>query len=592
MTSLIKRHYSGLQRRAENIIWNAAGDYHFDPPFLAFYENGQPDPYFNMVIGLAAKWLDLKRISAFFASYEGAARQEEFDDILWLGIENCVFEKEVRVRPRLLALRQEKARQFFKKRQTLSRQQMMLQSIPVYNQQQARWASVLGRKGDLLSSKEQSLEKALLFPGSLTADEVLFSMQQILLQYFHYRIEEGKNPNPKPVTGLRRAILKKVLKRESRNEERLIVRTGTGTGDDLGAAQLSQSGQGLFRKENYAGDRAYLERALGKCVLSDADLRMLENNLCTGPHSGCRLLVTGGAVSDSHTGLTSSEERELEKLQDDTKRQQKKNEAYRSGKAVLLSSGIRKLSARIDEILSGTERAVPDRAREGILSPELAYRLPVLHDPDVFLHAGEETERSISVDLLLDASASRLNYQEQLCAEAYVIAKSFQEARVPVQVETFRSLRGFTVLQILKERSTRDCSRIFSYFAGGWNRDGLGLRLAGNFLPAKINSERRILLVLTDASPNDSTKIPPAQGQPLARNYQGKAAVLDAAAAVKELRGDGVLVGAIFLGPTLYLENLHTIYGKESVRIHRIEQLEEAAAGLLEMLLRGVENVS
>ena len=40
---MIKRHYSGAQRRALNIIWNAAGRYDFETPFMAFYPNGKPD---------------------------------------------------------------------------------------------------------------------------------------------------------------------------------------------------------------------------------------------------------------------------------------------------------------------------------------------------------------------------------------------------------------------------------------------------------------------------------------------------------------------------------------------------------------------
>lgn len=63
---MIKQHYTGSSRRALNIIWNAAGSYDFDPSFLAFFPNGDADTYFNMVIGLAAKWLDLERIDAFF----------------------------------------------------------------------------------------------------------------------------------------------------------------------------------------------------------------------------------------------------------------------------------------------------------------------------------------------------------------------------------------------------------------------------------------------------------------------------------------------------------------------------------------------
>ena len=47
---MIKQHYSGSARRSVNIIWNAAQSYGFDPPFLAFFANGQPDDYLNMII--------------------------------------------------------------------------------------------------------------------------------------------------------------------------------------------------------------------------------------------------------------------------------------------------------------------------------------------------------------------------------------------------------------------------------------------------------------------------------------------------------------------------------------------------------------
>ena len=49
--------------------------------------------------------------------------------------------------------------------------------------------------------------------------------------------------------------------------------------------------------------------------------------------------------------------------------------------------------------------------------------------------------------------------------------------------------------------------QIFRYFAAGWNRDGLALRGAGHLMegsPAK----NRLLIILTDASPNDDRRIP------------------------------------------------------------------------------------
>ncbi len=67
---MIKHHYEKASRRALNIIWNAAGRYDFDPCFMAFHSNGQADDYFNTIIGLTEKWLDLMEIAAFFSSFD------------------------------------------------------------------------------------------------------------------------------------------------------------------------------------------------------------------------------------------------------------------------------------------------------------------------------------------------------------------------------------------------------------------------------------------------------------------------------------------------------------------------------------------
>ncbi|MBQ1492101.1 MAG: hypothetical protein IIZ39_09075, partial [Blautia sp.] len=114
---MIKKEYSPSARRARNIIWNAAGRYDFDPPFLAFYPNGNPDHYFNMVIGLVEKWLDMPRLMAFFAGYATDRRADEFDELLWLGLENCCYEKEVEERPILTELRRQRAKDFYKEQE-------------------------------------------------------------------------------------------------------------------------------------------------------------------------------------------------------------------------------------------------------------------------------------------------------------------------------------------------------------------------------------------------------------------------------------------------------------------------------------------
>ena len=105
---MIRQHYEQASRRALNIIWNAAGRYDFTPCFTAFHPNGQPDDYFNMIIGLTEKWLGLSGVAAFFSLFEGHARAEEFDEFLWLGLENYAYERELPDRPVLKDLRKKR----------------------------------------------------------------------------------------------------------------------------------------------------------------------------------------------------------------------------------------------------------------------------------------------------------------------------------------------------------------------------------------------------------------------------------------------------------------------------------------------------
>ena len=60
----------------------------------------------------------------------------------------------------------------------------------------------------------------------------------------------------------------------------------------------------------------------------------------------------------------------------------------------------------------------------------------------------------------------------------------------------------------------------------------------------------------------------------------------DARRAVLENEARGILTAAIFLGPTMNLKDAERIYGRNIARIHRIDQMADAAGRLLPELLR------
>ena len=569
---MIKKHYSGSARRARNIIWNAAGRYDFDPPFMAFFSNGHPDQYFNMVAGLVQKWLDMPRLWDFFLRYEGDRRADEFDDYLWLGLENCVYEKELPERPILESLRRERGELFFVEMQQMTRQQMEYQSMPVFNQQEYRWASVCGRRPPLLSPREKRISEALRFSGELDTDGVIKAMQDFLQTFFRF--------GPGDEVRIRRAnpLAKLLFQHETKRRDRLLVRIGTGEGDHEKARQQRHAGLGRHVGPS-PEDRAYIEAVFGRPCRTPEELRVLENELCVGPDGLCRLWITRGERG-------STADKDALEVRESAERQAKRNEAFCAEHAAMIQGNVRALSTRIETIFSSYFKHLPEEARAGRIRPESAWRLPVLNDAVVFLKNGEDTEPEICVDLLLDASQSRMNSQEVLSAEASIIAQSLEKIHIPVRVTAFRSLKSHTVLEILKDFRERDCKGLLRYFAGGWNRDGLAIETLGRLDDeSAMQGRQRILLVLTDGSPNDSTPIP-AEGLLLSREYEGEAAVAAAEEAVRRLRASGVRVGAVFHGNTTHLENVHRIYGHAYVRIQKAGQLAQGVSDLMLMLLR------
>ena len=148
-------------------------------------------------------------------------------------------------------------------------------------------------------------------------------------------------------------------------------------------------------------------------------------------------------------------------------------------------------------------------------------------------------------------SASRLHCQEVIAAQGSILAQSLAACGIPVRVSCFSSLRGYTVLRVLKGFKEKSLQGICQYFASGWNRDGLALRAAGDLIDFDPGpAARHLLILLTDASPTTAAASRPLPDDPLGRDYGGSAGVEDAAAEVRALQRKGLRVSAVFMGET------------------------------------------
>lgn len=672
------------RKRAENLVWTAAGDYAFTPDFLSFTEDGSADLYMNLVIGLTHKWLG-HPTEALLEEVSRSRRAAILSDTLWLGIESYVYARELPSRPALAALRTQHAEAYFARLQNLNRQQWMAENKRLLDQQTIRWSRVLGRKTRVYAPDRRALATALELDPTLRADEAAASLRAILTRFFAYRGEAEVKPVHIRLNTVEAWILQHVFRTEHQHTDTLMMKNTYAANASAGTPVASDGKHG---GAGAMGERAYITACFGRSLYTDAELQQLETRLCVGGHRGCHVYVTDGKFgmgsSDGRTWLceksgaqmndiTRTNQRtedgagkasgtgsridvaasrgsffdsETAKVRQDSAQQALANRRFFESEGELARSLVRRLSARLELTLSDLRENVAVHAPVGRLDPVRAWRMPVVHDPDVFEKQRPEREMPLDVTLLLDASASRMQMQEQLAAEAWILAEALKNCHVPAAVWNFRSLRGYTVLEKMKDFSERDCAQLFHFYAAGWNRDGLGLRLAaeellhgsGRSFAAEARStgmpaggrrlegqkvtmsakhsgvrnhsmlgaggpsalkpgmaaggspgdRKHILIVLTDASPDDSTRLSACEKYPFGAAYEGRPAVEDAADAIAEMRAQGILVYGLFLGRTENLGNLSLMYGHHQVRIHDISQLARAAG---EIFTKAVEEL-
>ena len=579
--------YSARQRRAANLVWTACGDYDFQPPFLALRADGSPDRYMNLVIGLTRKWLGEEMPRRLFSVWEGDARQEELDQLAWMALENAVYEKELPLRPALEGLRRDHAADFFAGEYQLSRQEWMDKNQLVYALQSARWRRVLGQRSPILAPWEKGLSAALACPGTLSPEELEESIRAAFSKYLDFHGEKREKKGLRLHFSDRWApILTKLLPTEMvRTDELTLSRSGT-PGDN-GMVRVSNALRSRLRSSEKEGrDRDYVEQCFGRSLVSPAELARMEQRCCTGDHLGCHLWLTRG---EPVPGQEPSPQ--AERLFAQAAQQAQANRAAFSRDNALYQNALRRLTEHIRNCMLVHTQPQSRVSRAGVLDGTRVWRAPVLGDGRVFLRPEEDPRPGFSVDLMLDASASRLHVQESIAIQGYLLAKSLSLCGIPVRVVSFCSLRGYTVLRVLKDLGDKGGEReIFNYFAAGWNRDGLAFRVMGELMARDRGRGKHLLLVLTDASPDDSHKILPSGSIPLAREYDGQAGIDDTAAQVRALRQKGVRVAAIFMGESASVPAARTIYGRDLARIRRMDQLAQAAGALIQEQIRQLED--
>ena len=553
-------------RRAYNQIWNAAERYDLPPEEAAFDAAGEPRLYLNTVMGLARSCYDFSKFLPLLHSFAHQDRGDLYTDVFWLGLEHAVYGRCAARRPVLAELRRSWARQ--------------LLSEPAAGDPresagalwQARARQVLGTASAEPASLQELMD-ALAFAPDWDEQTILRQTEALLYRFYRRPARDVKDRQWAAWVG-RRPGKNGAVRLVRPNALRAFGRGGgpAGAAGDTGPLRLLHFLQGRTPEPIL---RRYVEDCFGASLLPPGELAEAERTLCTGVHRGCRLHFTAGAPTGRAPSPAAAWDVE------NFRRQGERNRAYYRAHLAQNRLAIAQLVQKLQNTLLLQQEADACPGRSGTLLGAVAWRAAVLDDERIFSRREPRQPGDLTVDILLDGSASQNTQQEKLAAQAYILAEALTRCGIAVRVTAFCSVSGCTVLRVLRDyEKPKDNEKIFNYAAAGWTRDGLALRAMGRLME-KTAGERRLLVILSDASPNDDQRIP-IGALPLGGYvYSGRRGVEDTAAQVKDLRRQGIRPVCIFTGSDRELPDARRIYGSAVERIPTVGWFADAVGRLL-----------
>ena len=459
------------KRRARNLIWNAAADYSFEPDFKAYDEDGRADLYWNSIIGAVRKNYGAETIEGLFESLHGCSKEQLFEQLLWLGLENAVYQREAPRRPALPSLRRSYARR------AVALDQRADPGDLLATLENAHFCRALGQSEPPLLPRDREMLDALEFPGDLDGPAIAERALAFLHTYFHFTPgetqaqEAEERKRRRPLFAFRRrseADLLPAVRAFGHGFGEHLVK-GQGGGANAEPVQRRLTDYNLAQTE--AALRKYMRGYFGAPLYDQSQLESLERELCVDEHQGCHLYyATGDDTHEKLKGYVAAQRR-------NALRQMELNRAAYEADATRHRTSIRRLTARIRNAMLAYLQPTPVRAASGALDAGRIWRGVYLDDDKVFTRILQSDPGDLSVDILLDASSSQIDRQAVVAAQGYMIAESLTRCHIPVRVSSFCSLSGYTVVTRYRDYYETDKNdRIFNYFTTGCNRDGLAIR--------------------------------------------------------------------------------------------------------------------
>lgn len=558
------------KRRASNIIWNAAQNYDFEPDFKAFDEEGQADLYWNSIIGAVRKNYEEEPIEKLFASLQGSENEVLYEQLIWMGLENAVYQREAALRPALPALRRSYARRIIAGVQRANLLEIL---------EEAHFRRVLG-EDPTMAPWDRKILDALEFSGDWDTETLCAHARQLLKDEFHFVPDQGQGKR------IRKYGLFASNRKDTIIDPSGVRKFGIGYSEHVSAGTQDPAGPARRIITDTSAEKTeeilkkHISAYFGEPLYDERTTAELERKLCSDSHKNCRLYYALGSDAYDRKLRGHSANRRKEAL-----KQMAANRAAYEADALRNRNSILRLTERIRNAMMAHLQPTVSRTASGSLEIGRVWRGLYLDDDKVFTRILQSDPGDLCVDILLDASYSQTKRQALVSSQGYMIAEALTRCRIPVRVSSFCSISGYTILTRYRDYfEWENNHRIFHFFTTGCNRDGLALRAMCREMEA-APCEHRILILLSDARPHDIIKFR-QNGQYV--NYSESNSILNTASEVRSLQHQGIAVICVFTGDDEDVPAAHTIYGRNFARIRSLEQFADTVGTLIQNQIRSL----
>lgn len=572
---------SNEKQRASNIIWSASDDYSIQSEFKIYDENGRADLYWNYVIGAVHKYYDYSKLQKFFSLIKQDSDYDLYVNLTWIGLENCVYEKGKAERPVLESMRKNYAKKVLNNGEKPSDDDV----YGIINI--AHLKRALGEEPIIKEQCSEILNR-LEFDEFMNTDDIINRMNYILNVYFNFNPSNKKQILLKKKFNNNKMIHFGEKSKQLINGVPLFKRINIGSAEYTGNINFDDGEEKrnkfvlhwlMFKEQIDKNEREYIQNYFGTSILPESTTKLLEQNICMENHMNCHLHVTRGEFDNNQ------EETFQQKI---TLFQRKKNKEYYNKNIARNNNSISKLTNKIKNTMLINFQSSPNKSKAGKLVSEKLWRNIYLNDSKVFLKNVYDDIGDLSVDIMIDASASQINRQEIIATEGYIIAESITRCNIPVRVYSYCNMRNFGVINLFRDyNEVNKNDNIFNYCSAGFNRDGLAIRTAIHMMKGSTY-EKKILIVLSDGKPNDITKISSKSLNLANHEYTDTVGVNDTAMEVRKGKQKGVTILCVFTGKDEDIPAAKKIYGRGMAYIKSPERFADIVGVLLQNELKNL----